>query len=49
MGRFFLGIDETRSIYLIETWIASFGRMPEGVENLILGVRPIIIDIEGSG
>jgi hypothetical protein len=26
-GRFFLGIDEVGVIYLVETWVASFGAM----------------------
>lgn len=37
-GRFFLGIDEVSEIYLVETWVASFGTMPQALENLILGV-----------
>ncbi|MEV6550939.1 SUKH-3 domain-containing protein [Streptomyces sp. NPDC051597] len=44
LGRFFLGIDEDSSIYLVETWLASFGRMPEAMENLVLGVRATVID-----
>lgn len=39
-GRFFLGIDDTGEIYLVETWLATFGRMPEALDNLILGVKP---------
>ncbi|MFF1453243.1 SUKH-3 domain-containing protein [Streptomyces sp. NPDC058274] len=46
-GRFFLGIDENSEIYLLETWLASFGRMPEAMSNLILGVQPTVID-DGS-
>ncbi|MFE0520791.1 SUKH-3 domain-containing protein [Streptomyces sp. NPDC058954] len=46
-GRFFLGIDELGELYLVETWLASFGRMPEAMSNLILGVQPIVID-DGS-
>jgi hypothetical protein len=42
-GRFFLGIDEHGEIYLIETWAASYGRMPDAMENLILGARPVSI------
>ncbi|MET7356681.1 SUKH-3 domain-containing protein [Streptomyces mirabilis] len=45
-GRFFLGIDEDREIYLVETWVASFGPMPHALENLILGVMPRRIDDE---
>ncbi|MFC9844361.1 SUKH-3 domain-containing protein [Streptomyces sp. NPDC060223] len=40
-GRFFLGIDEFREIYLVEAWLASYGRMPEALENLVLGVAPV--------
>jgi hypothetical protein len=43
MGRYFLGIDEHSEIYLIETWVASFGRMPQAMDNLISGVRPTVI------
>ncbi|MFI9175914.1 SUKH-3 domain-containing protein [Streptomyces lincolnensis] len=43
-GRFFLGIDEGSEICLVETWVASFGPMPQALENLILGVRPRRID-----
>lgn len=43
MGRYFLGIDEHSEIYLIETWVASFGRMPQAMDNLIRGVRPTVI------
>lgn len=39
-GRFFLGIDEDSEICLVETWVASFGPMPQALENLILGVMP---------
>ncbi len=43
-GRFFLGIDELGELYLVEAWVASFGRMPEAMGNLILGVQPSIVD-----
>lgn len=46
-GRFFLGIDELGEVYLVETWIASFGLMPQALSNLILGVQPAIIN-DGS-
>lgn len=39
-GRFFLGVDGQGELYLVESWLASFGRMPVGMENLILGVQP---------
>ncbi|MEU0602175.1 SUKH-3 domain-containing protein [Streptomyces sp. NPDC006393] len=45
-GRFFLGIDEGSEIYLVETWVASFGPMPHALEKLILGVMPRRIDDE---
>lgn len=45
-GRFFLGIDEGSEIWLVETWVASFGPMPHALENLILGVMPRRIDDE---
>ncbi|MER5780764.1 SUKH-3 domain-containing protein [Streptomyces mobaraensis] len=41
MGRFFLGIDERSELYLVETWVASFGTMPEAMDNLVLGVQPV--------
>ncbi|QDN74690.1 hypothetical protein FNV64_02265 [Streptomyces sp. S1A1-7] len=43
-GRFFLGIDEYSELYLVETWVASFGRMPEAMSNLILGVQPSVVN-----
>lgn len=43
-GRFFLGIDERSEIYLVETWVASFGSMPHSLEDLLLGVMPRRID-----
>lgn len=39
-GCFFLGIDEHSEIYLVETWVASCGRMPDAVGNLISSARP---------
>ncbi|MCF3137220.1 SUKH-3 domain-containing protein [Streptomyces olivochromogenes] len=39
-GRFFLGIDETSEIYLIETWVATFGPAQEALEKLVLGISP---------
>jgi hypothetical protein len=43
-GAYFLGIDENSEIYLVETWIGSFGAMPTALENLILGVKPTRLD-----
>ncbi|MFI8350972.1 SUKH-3 domain-containing protein [Streptomyces sp. NPDC085596] len=44
-GRFFLAIDEVDEIYLVETWIASFGPAPQALENLVLGVAPRRIEV----
>ncbi len=43
-GRSFLGIDQHGELYLVEAWVASFGRMPEAMSNLILGVQPSTVD-----
>ncbi|GAA1170758.1 SUKH-3 domain-containing protein [Streptomyces hebeiensis] len=43
-GRFFLGVDECGELYLVETWVGSFGRMPEAMSNLIMGVQPSVVD-----
>lgn len=43
MGRYFLGIDEEGEVYLVETWLASFGKMPSALNNLIDGVRPTVV------
>lgn len=39
-GALFLGIDENAEIYVVETWIGSFGAMPAALEKLVLGVAP---------
>ncbi|MEU2355958.1 SUKH-3 domain-containing protein [Streptomyces misionensis] len=39
-GRFFLGIDETSEICLIETWVATFGPVREALDKLVLGIAP---------
>ena len=39
-GRFLLGISETSEIFLVETWVASFGIGDAALENLVLGVVP---------
>ncbi|MFJ3235987.1 SUKH-3 domain-containing protein [Streptomyces sp. NPDC086787] len=39
-GRFFLGIDENSAIYLVETWLATFGSAQDALEKLILGIAP---------
>jgi hypothetical protein len=43
-----LGIDEFSEIYLIETQIASFGRMPDAMEALVLGRMPVRLDADPS-
>lgn len=40
-GRFFLGLDETSELYLVETFVATFGRVPAGLERLVRGVMPL--------
>jgi hypothetical protein len=40
-GRFFLGISEIGEVFLVETWVASFGVGDTALENLVLGVRPV--------
>lgn len=39
-GRFFLGIDECREVYLVADWIARFGPANVAIEKLIYGVAP---------
>ncbi|MFF3920698.1 SUKH-3 domain-containing protein [Streptomyces sp. NPDC001852] len=39
-GRFFLGIDENSEVYLVETWLATFGPAQGALEKLILGIAP---------
>lgn len=39
-GRFLLGISETSEIFLVETWVATFGVGDAGLEHLVLGVMP---------
>jgi hypothetical protein len=46
-GRFFLGLDESSLIYLVDTWVASFGPMPQAMEAMILGIKPTMVD-DGS-
>lgn len=36
----FLGIDETGELYLVETFVATYGSMPTAMENLVRGVEP---------
>ncbi|MFF9065102.1 SUKH-3 domain-containing protein [Streptomyces sp. NPDC014891] len=39
-GRF-LGLDEDGELYVVDGWLARFGRMPKAMENLVLGVMPV--------
>ena len=39
-GRFFLGISEVGEVFLVETWVASFGIGDAALESLVLGVMP---------
>lgn len=39
-GRF-LGLGEDGELYVVANWLARFGRMPEAMENLVLGVMPV--------
>ncbi|MFJ3407275.1 SUKH-3 domain-containing protein [Promicromonospora sp. NPDC090134] len=43
-GRFFLGLDENSELYSVEAFVASFGRMPSGMINLVRGVMPEVVD-----
>lgn len=47
-GRFFLGISESGEIYLVETWLASFGSGQEALGALVLGKAPQEIDEQGT-
>ncbi|MFF8266629.1 SUKH-3 domain-containing protein [Streptomyces sp. NPDC016562] len=40
-GHAFLGLDEQGELYVVDNWLARFGRMPEAMENLVLGVMPV--------
>ncbi|MGW7456865.1 SUKH-3 domain-containing protein [Streptomyces sp. NPDC054797] len=40
-GHAFLGLDEQGELYVLTSWLARFGRMPEAMENLALGVMPV--------
>ncbi|WP_406511174.1 SUKH-3 domain-containing protein [Streptomyces sp. NBC_00161] len=40
-GHAFLGLDEQGELYVVASWLARFGRMPEAMENLVLGVMPV--------
>ncbi|MGW1246567.1 SUKH-3 domain-containing protein [Streptomyces sp. NPDC002535] len=40
-GLAFLGLDEDGELYVVDDRPARFGRMPEAMENLVLGVMPV--------
>ncbi|MFE0699856.1 SUKH-3 domain-containing protein [Streptomyces sp. NPDC058872] len=40
-GHAFLGLGEDGELYVVANWLARFGRMPEAMENLVLGVMPV--------
>lgn len=42
-GHAFLGLDEQGELYVVANWLARLGRMPDAMENLVLGVMPIHI------
>lgn len=42
--RFFLGLDETSELYVVETFVTALGRMPVGLERLVCGVQPMAPD-----
>lgn len=47
-GRFLLGISEIGEVFLVETWVASFGIGDTALENLVLGVKPQERGVSGS-
>lgn len=40
-GHAFLGLDEQGELYVVANWLARFGRIPEAMANLVVGVMPI--------
>ncbi len=42
-GRYFLGLDEAATIYLVADWLGQFGVGLDGMESLILGVAPQVL------
>ncbi|WP_268768167.1 SUKH-3 domain-containing protein [Streptomyces yangpuensis] len=40
-GRSFLGLDEQGELYVVDSGLARFGRMPDAMVNLALGVMPV--------
>lgn len=45
-GRYFLGIEENSEIYLVETWLATFGDVQDALEKLILDIAPERIEAD---
>jgi hypothetical protein len=43
---FRLAIDEDSVVYLVSSWLASYGPMPRAMERLVLGHRPRTISAE---
>ncbi|MFD7163618.1 SUKH-3 domain-containing protein [Streptomyces violascens] len=39
----FLGLDEFGELYVIEARVATFGRLPQALENLALGFMPVTV------
>jgi SUKH-3 immunity protein of toxin-antitoxin system len=48
-GRYFLGMDDRGLIYLVETWLASFGADDQGLIALCEGTMPTKVAIDGFG
>jgi hypothetical protein len=40
-GRFLLGLDERSELYVVEAWVATFGRMPDAMARLVCGGMPV--------
>lgn len=43
--RYFLGIDENAAVYLIETDVRSFGRMPDAMDAMVQGRMPLTVEV----
>ncbi|MGW2581219.1 SUKH-3 domain-containing protein [Streptomyces virginiae] len=48
-GHAFLGLDERGELYAVADRLARFGRIPEAIENLVLGVMPVRVAASGRG
>ena len=42
--RYFLGLDETAELYFVGEWLGSYGPLPLGFDNLVLGNEPYRLD-----